>query len=82
MKSLTCVILAAGEGKRMKSAYGKVSHALAGRPIISYVVEAARALEPERIAVVVGHDAERVKKAAGEGWTSSCKRSSGAPDTR
>jgi len=67
MKSLTCVILAAGEGKRMKSAYGKVSHALAGRPIISYVVEAARALEPERIAVVVGHDAERVKKAAGEG---------------
>lgn len=67
MKSLTCVILAAGEGKRMKSAYGKVSHALAGRPILSYVIEAARAIESERIAVVVGHDAERVKQAAGEG---------------
>lgn len=67
MKSLVCVILAAGEGKRMKSAYGKVSHSLGGRPIIGYVIEAARTLEPEKIAVVVGHDAERVKKAAGEG---------------
>lgn len=67
MKGLVCVILAAGEGKRMKSAYGKVSHALAGRPIISYVLEAARTLAPEKTAVVIGYDAERVQKAAGEG---------------
>lgn len=67
MKTLSCIILAAGEGKRMKSAYGKVSHALGGRPIVQYVIEAARTLEPEKIAVVVGHDAERVKKAAGAG---------------
>ena len=67
MKSLVCIILAAGEGKRMKSAYGKVSHALGGRPIIRYVIEAARSLEAEKIAVVIGHDAERVRKAAGDG---------------
>lgn len=65
MKGVACVILAAGEGKRMKSAYGKVSHHLCGRPIISYVIDAARSLDPEKIVVVVGHDAERVKGAAG-----------------
>ena len=51
----------------MKSRYAKVAHLLAGKPIIRYVVEAARGLEPERIAVVIGHDAERVKTVAGDG---------------
>ncbi len=67
MNKLACIILAAGEGTRMKSRYAKVAHLLAGKPIIRYVIEAAKGLEPERIAVVVGHDAERVKAVAGDG---------------
>jgi bifunctional UDP-N-acetylglucosamine pyrophosphorylase/glucosamine-1-phosphate N-acetyltransferase len=67
MDKLACIILAAGEGTRMKSGYAKVAHLLAGKPLIRYVVEAAGNLEPERIVVVVGHDAERVKKAASDG---------------
>jgi len=67
MNKLECIILAAGEGTRMKSGYAKVAHLLAGKPIVRYVIEAARALEPERIAVVVGHDAERVKTLLGGG---------------
>lgn len=51
----------------MKSGYAKVAHLLAGKPLIRHVVDAARNLEPERIVVVVGHDAERVRKAAGSG---------------
>jgi bifunctional UDP-N-acetylglucosamine pyrophosphorylase / glucosamine-1-phosphate N-acetyltransferase len=65
MNKLACIILAAGEGTRMKSRYAKVAHPLAGKPLIRYVVEAAKALEPERIVVVVGHDAERVKTVVG-----------------
>ncbi|MEJ2744631.1 MAG: NTP transferase domain-containing protein [bacterium] len=67
MNKLACVILAAGEGTRMKSSYAKVAHLLAGKPLIRYVVEAAKSLDPERVVVIVGHDAERVKKAAGDG---------------
>lgn len=67
MKGLACIILAAGEGTRMKSAYAKVTHKLAGKPMILYVVEAARVLSPEKIVVVVGHDGERVESIVGEG---------------
>ena len=49
----------------MHSALPKVLHALAGRPIIQYVLAAARALTPDRIAVVVGHEAEQVRAALG-----------------
>ena len=48
------VILAAGEGKRMKSDRAKVLVEVAGRPMIDSVIEAARAVEPAKIAVVVG----------------------------
>ncbi|MCX6338753.1 MAG: NTP transferase domain-containing protein [Candidatus Aureabacteria bacterium] len=65
MNKLACIILAAGEGTRMKSGYAKVAHPLAGKPLIRYVVEAAKALEPERIVVVIGHGAERVKTVVG-----------------
>ncbi|MCX6355590.1 MAG: NTP transferase domain-containing protein [Candidatus Aureabacteria bacterium] len=64
---LSCIILAAGEGKRMKSERAKVAHTLAGKPLIRYVLDVARALEPEKIVMVVGHDAENVKTLAGEG---------------
>ena len=55
------VVLAAGEGTRMKSASTpKVLHPLAGRTMLGHVVVAARALEPEHLVVVVGHAREQV----------------------
>jgi len=59
-RPLKAVVLAAGEGKRMHSALPKVLHPVAGRPMVGYVVDAARALEPERVVVVVGHQADKV----------------------
>jgi bifunctional UDP-N-acetylglucosamine pyrophosphorylase/glucosamine-1-phosphate N-acetyltransferase len=60
---LNVVVLAAGLGKRMHSALPKVLHRLAGRPIVSHVVDSARTLSPRVIAVVVGHGAEAVQEA-------------------
>jgi bifunctional UDP-N-acetylglucosamine pyrophosphorylase/glucosamine-1-phosphate N-acetyltransferase len=57
------VILAAGLGKRMKSARPKVLHPLCGRPMLAWIVDQALALSPERILVVVGHGADDVEKA-------------------
>ncbi len=65
---LNIVILAAGQGTRMRSAQPKVLHAIAGEPMLAHVLRAARALAPERIVVVVGHGAEQVQQAfAGQG---------------
>jgi bifunctional UDP-N-acetylglucosamine pyrophosphorylase/glucosamine-1-phosphate N-acetyltransferase len=61
--SLNVVILAAGLGKRMQSQLPKVLHALAGRPLISHVIDTARALGAERIIVVYGHGGEQVRGA-------------------
>ncbi|MEX0899171.1 MAG: bifunctional UDP-N-acetylglucosamine diphosphorylase/glucosamine-1-phosphate N-acetyltransferase GlmU [Gammaproteobacteria bacterium] len=61
--SLTAVILAAGQGKRMNSALPKVLQPLAGRPLLAHVLAAARALEPAAIRVVHGHGAEAVRAA-------------------
>ncbi len=55
------VIMAAGAGTRMKSATAKVLHPLAGRSMLSYAVEAASALEPEHLVVVIGHQREQVQ---------------------
>jgi bifunctional UDP-N-acetylglucosamine pyrophosphorylase / glucosamine-1-phosphate N-acetyltransferase len=66
------VILAAGEGKRMRSALPKVLQPLAGRPLLKHVIDTARSLAPQSIHVVYGHGGERVRTAlAGEGvsWT-------------
>lgn len=60
---LSIVILAAGQGTRMKSARPKVLHELAGKPLLQHVVDSSRALEPEQIIVVVGHGAEQVQTA-------------------
>jgi bifunctional UDP-N-acetylglucosamine pyrophosphorylase/glucosamine-1-phosphate N-acetyltransferase len=63
---MNIVILAAGQGKRMRSALPKVLHAVAGRPLLAHVLDAAQALAhglevPARITVVVGHGAEAVR---------------------
>jgi bifunctional UDP-N-acetylglucosamine pyrophosphorylase/glucosamine-1-phosphate N-acetyltransferase len=60
---LNIVILAAGQGKRMQSNLPKVLHPIAGRPMLTHVLESARALGAHCIAVVVGHGAEQVKLA-------------------
>ena len=56
------LILAAGMGTRMKSQRAKVLHELGGLPLITHVVRTANKLDPERILVVVGHQAEEVEK--------------------
>jgi bifunctional UDP-N-acetylglucosamine pyrophosphorylase/glucosamine-1-phosphate N-acetyltransferase len=54
------VVLAAGEGTRMKSSTPKVLHEIAGRSLVGHVVDAARQLDPEHLVVVVGHGRDRV----------------------
>ncbi|MCC3771634.1 bifunctional UDP-N-acetylglucosamine diphosphorylase/glucosamine-1-phosphate N-acetyltransferase GlmU [Streptomyces sp. UNOC14_S4] len=54
------VVLAAGEGTRMKSATPKVLHALCGRSLVGHVVAASRELDPEHLVVIVGHEREKV----------------------
>ncbi|NOZ24750.1 MAG: UDP-N-acetylglucosamine diphosphorylase/glucosamine-1-phosphate N-acetyltransferase [Nitrospirae bacterium] len=55
-KALACVVLAAGQGTRMKSSIPKVLHTLNGIPMIHYVLRALAGLRPERVVVVVGRD--------------------------
>ncbi|HEY5184158.1 MAG TPA: NTP transferase domain-containing protein, partial [Actinomycetes bacterium] len=54
------LVLAAGEGTRMRSATPKVLHKLAGRSLVGHVVAAARELEPRDLVVVVGHGRDAV----------------------
>jgi bifunctional UDP-N-acetylglucosamine pyrophosphorylase/glucosamine-1-phosphate N-acetyltransferase len=63
------IILAAGEGKRMRSDRPKVLHEAAGRPLLAWVGEAARESGVDRIVAVIGNGADRVREAfAGEDW--------------
>lgn len=55
------VILAAGEGTRMRSSLPKVLHQVAGRSLLGHVIEAASALEPEHLVIVVGHGRDEVR---------------------
>ncbi len=59
--NLAAVILAAGQGTRMKSALPKVLHPLAGRPMVHYPVDCARALGCSPVVLVIGHGAEQVR---------------------
>ena len=63
-KPLNVLVMAAGLGTRMKSKRAKVLHELGGRPLIAHVVRTAASLGPQKILVVVGHQAEDVEKAA------------------
>jgi bifunctional UDP-N-acetylglucosamine pyrophosphorylase/glucosamine-1-phosphate N-acetyltransferase len=68
MTSRSClsIILAAGEGTRMKSAVPKVLHKVAGLPMVAHVVMAAAAAGAGDIALVIGHGADAMRKAAEE----------------
>lgn len=59
----TAVVLAAGQGTRMRSDLAKVLHQAAGRPLLAWVLDAARAAGCARLVVVAGHQAERVRRA-------------------
>ncbi|MDH3208803.1 MAG: NTP transferase domain-containing protein, partial [Burkholderiaceae bacterium] len=61
--ALDIVIMAAGQGTRMKSALPKVLHKLAGRPLLQHVVEAASQLGADTIIAITGHGAEAVEAA-------------------
>ncbi len=60
---LSIVILAAGQGTRMRSALPKVLQPLAGRPLMGHVVDCARALEADDVCVVYGHGGDAVQEA-------------------
>jgi UDP-N-acetylglucosamine pyrophosphorylase len=60
---LAIVIMAAGKGTRMNSDLPKVLHCANGRPVVDYVIEKSKALGPERLVLVVGHQAEKVREA-------------------
>ncbi len=62
-ETLSVVVLAAGQGKRMKSALPKVLQPIAGKPMLVHVLETAQALKPETICVVYGHGGETVRAA-------------------
>ncbi len=62
IRPVSAVVLAAGEGTRMRSSTPKVLHPLCGRPMLLHVLDALEALPLERIVVVVGHAAEHVTK--------------------
>jgi bifunctional UDP-N-acetylglucosamine pyrophosphorylase / glucosamine-1-phosphate N-acetyltransferase len=68
---LSVIILAAGQGKRMKSDLPKVLQPLAGRPLLRHVIDCAQALAPDAIHVVYGHGGEQVRAALADapvGW--------------
>jgi bifunctional UDP-N-acetylglucosamine pyrophosphorylase / glucosamine-1-phosphate N-acetyltransferase len=63
---LAVIVLAAGQGTRMRSRLPKVLHVIGGRPLIGHVLDTAAALSPTRIAVVVRHERDTVARTVGE----------------
>ncbi|TBU98670.1 bifunctional N-acetylglucosamine-1-phosphate uridyltransferase/glucosamine-1-phosphate acetyltransferase [Stutzerimonas kirkiae] len=63
--SLDIVILAAGQGTRMRSSLPKVLHPVAGKPMLGHVIDTARQLQPRGIHVVIGHGADSVRERLG-----------------
>lgn len=66
MKALACVILAAGDGTRMKSELPKVLHTVSGIPMLEHVLRQAESLKPERIIVVAGYKKPLVASCVGK----------------
>lgn len=66
MNKLAVVVLAAGQGTRMKSDLPKILHRIAGRPMIEYVLDAVASVRSDKPVLVVGHGADAVRAALGE----------------
>ncbi len=71
MANATAIILAAGEGTRMKSNHAKVSHKVLGKPMISWIVDATIAAGCDRVVVVVGSHADEVRAILDGAYASS-----------
>jgi len=65
-RPLAALVLAAGKGTRLKSSRPKVLHEICGRPLLGYSVAAAESLSPARLAVVIGPDADEVRRRFGD----------------
>jgi bifunctional UDP-N-acetylglucosamine pyrophosphorylase/glucosamine-1-phosphate N-acetyltransferase len=63
MQELGVILLAAGQGTRMRSDLPKVVHPLGGKPLLLHALGTAQRLKPSRVAVIVGHGADRVRQA-------------------
>ncbi len=63
MKKIASIVLAAGLGKRMRSAFPKVLHRVCGRPMLFYPLETLKGIKVEKTVVVIGHGGESVKAA-------------------
>ncbi len=63
---VAAILLAAGQGTRMKSEVPKVLHTLCGKPMLWYVLEAVKMVSTEKPVVIVGHGAEQVKSFVAE----------------
>ncbi|MBH5320725.1 bifunctional UDP-N-acetylglucosamine diphosphorylase/glucosamine-1-phosphate N-acetyltransferase GlmU [Paenibacillus sp. GSMTC-2017] len=66
MKKIMAIVLAAGQGKRMKSKLYKVLHPVGGKPMVGHVVDIVKEAASERTVVIVGHGAETVKAYFGD----------------
>jgi len=67
---ITAVLLAAGQGTRMKSSLPKMLHPLCGQPMLLHALNSVRAVSTETPVVIIGHGADAVRKAVGE--SASC----------
>ena len=65
-RSWRCIILAAGQGTRMRSSQPKVLHPLLGRPLIEYSLQTARQATGQEPVVIIGHGADLVRQAVGD----------------
>jgi len=65
MKNIATIILAAGEGTRMRSSLPKVLHNICGKPMLEYLIDNVNSIGIKKIVVIVGHKAELVKKQIG-----------------
>ncbi|BDH59927.1 bifunctional protein GlmU [Lysinibacillus sp. PLM2] len=66
MTNIFAVVLAAGQGTRMKSKLYKVLHPVCGKPMVEHVIDNIQNLDVNRIVTIVGHGAEKVKETLGE----------------
>jgi bifunctional UDP-N-acetylglucosamine pyrophosphorylase/glucosamine-1-phosphate N-acetyltransferase len=69
MSDTYAVILAAGKGTRMKSRHYKVLHPVCGKPMIQHIVDTAEQIDLQKIILVVGHGAEKVKEQLGDRYS-------------
>lgn len=74
MANRFAIILAAGQGTRMKSKLYKVLHAVCGKPMLEHVVDQVEAAGIEKVVTIVGHGADTVKGCLGDRSEMYCRR--------